>query len=362
MSRPVSAALLTAGLVLVVGCAPAGTSPAKPAPTASVAPAPAALTTPAAPAAPAAPPPRETVRVSFAADAAVYAPFFIAVDKGYLAEEGLEMEIVRMGGGVATPALIAGEIAYSTSAASSVSAILQGAPLKVVYTNADRPLDELWSGSPAIRTLADLPGHTVGIQTRGDTMEIETRLILQQYGLDPNSVIYTAMGVGAQRLAAIEAGTIGAAILSISNVAQLSPETRAKRHRLASIRDEVQMLYTGMATSDRELLERRDRVKRILRASVKGREYFKAFRDEAITILSKYNGLPREVNEADYDATLPAMTEDGGMPEEVQRRDTAVRAEVNGLAHYPPPEQIYDYSVVREVYRELRGAGWQPAR
>ena len=85
-------------------------------------------------------------------------------------------------------------------------------------------------------------------------------------------------------------------------------------------------------------------------------------RDGTRTRLRFVQKYPREVNEADYDATLPAMTEDGGMPEEVQRRDTAVRAEVNGLAHYPPPEQIYDYSVVREVYRELRAAGWQPAR
>ena len=37
---------------------------------------------------------------------AIYAPHFVAQEKGYYTEEGIDMEIVRAGGGVATPALI----------------------------------------------------------------------------------------------------------------------------------------------------------------------------------------------------------------------------------------------------------------
>ena len=89
---------------------------------------------------------------------AVYAPFFIAIEKGYLREEGLEMEMLKAGGGAASPEISAGDIQYSTSAASSVSATLKGAPLKVVYTNSDRPGYELWSSSDSIQTMADLVG------------------------------------------------------------------------------------------------------------------------------------------------------------------------------------------------------------
>ena len=52
----------------------------------------------------AAPPPIEHIKVSFAADSAIYMPHFIAMDKGYYQEEGIDMEIVRAGGGAATPA------------------------------------------------------------------------------------------------------------------------------------------------------------------------------------------------------------------------------------------------------------------
>ena len=53
-------------------------------------------------------------------------------------------------------------------------------------------------------------------------------------------------------------------------------------HRLADLRGEIQMLYTGLATSDQELQQRRDRAKRFLRATVKGREYYRAFKEETL--------------------------------------------------------------------------------
>jgi ABC-type nitrate/sulfonate/bicarbonate transport system substrate-binding protein len=357
-------AAIGASLLVLAGCGP-GAAPAAERsggqPTA--APDGAAQAQPAAPAggqAPAAPPPLEKLQVAFASVSAVYTPFLIAMDKGYYAEDGLEIEMVHVGGGVATPALIAGEIQYSTSAATSVSAILKGAALKVIYTNADRAGYDLWTIAPDVRTLADLMGKAIGVQTRGDTMEIAARMVLQQNGIDQNSVNYIAMGVGSQRLLAIQNGTIPAAILGTSDTAELEAAGVSGRI-LSDLRKDVRMLYTGAATSDQELREHPDRVKRFLRAAVKGREYYKAYRDESIDILTKYNERPREANVVDYDDVLPAMPPDASMPVEVQRQDTLFRAEVNGVQPVPA-EQIYEYGPVREVYREVTASGWQPAR
>jgi NitT/TauT family transport system substrate-binding protein len=316
-----------------------------------------------APSAPAAPPPVEQIKVSFAADSAIYAPHFIAVEKGYYREEGIDMEMIRAGGGAATPALISGEIQYSTSAATSLSAMLKGAPLKVIYTNSDRSFDELWTTTDGIRTLPDLVGKAVGIQTRGDTMEIEARLMFLKHGIDPNTVTYNALGVGNQRLAALEAGVIASAVLSIPDAVLLKETSAASRaYRLADFRNDIQMLYTGLATNDQELRDHKDRAKRFLRGTVKGREYFKQFKEETLAILDKQNGNPRPANEADYDATLPALTVDGSMPVEVQRQDAIVRAQVNDVDQVPPVEQMYDYSLIHEIYRELQASGWKPTR
>jgi len=273
-------ALLALLGTLGAACRPAAPA-AAPAPPASGAQAPSS----AAAAAPAAP--LESVRVAFAADAAVYAPMFIAIDKGYFAEEGLEIEIVKAGGGVSTPALISGDIQYSTSAASTLSAMLTGAPLKIVYTNADRTSYELWSATPDVRTLADLVGKPIGVNSRGDANEVATRLALQQHGVDPDSVSYVAVGIGAQRLGALQAGSVAAVALSVSDVALLQEGGWSGGQRLVDIKNEVRMSWMGAATTERELRENRERVKRLLRATAKGREYFKAYRDEAIAIAMK---------------------------------------------------------------------------
>jgi hypothetical protein len=95
---------------------------------------------------------------------------------------------------------------------------------------------------------------------------------------------------------------------------------------------------------------------------MKAREYYKAFREETIEILAKYNSSPRTANERSYDQTLWTMDGDGSVSVEVQRRDTAARVQLNELEQHPPAEQLYDYSLVQDVYRELQASPWRPSR
>jgi NitT/TauT family transport system substrate-binding protein len=345
--------------LLAAACAPSAARGPERAPTpAAVS---SGLATPVSAAQPAAPPPLETIKMAFASDAMIYSPHFVAIEKGYYAEEGIELEILRVGGGVATPALISGEVPYSTSAGTALSAILKGAPLKVIYTHVDRPGYELWSGVADVRALPDIVGRSIAVQSRGDTMEIATRMVLRAHGLDPNAVGYVSTGPGAQRLVALQTGAAAAAVLTITDIVQLG-DTLPQRHRLADMREHGRLLYTGLATNGRELQEHPDRVRRVLRGTIKGREYYKAIKDESIDITQKYSDRPRLAHEADYDELATTLTEDGSMPVDVQQRDAAVRAELNEVAVVPPPEQMYDYRIVRELYRELRASGWQPTR
>src|SRR5262249_53135896 len=201
-----------------------------------------------------------------------------------------------------------------------------------------------------------------GVKSRGDANEVATRLALQQHGVDPDSVSYVAVGIGAQRLGALQAGSVAAVALSVSDLAVLQEGGWSGGQRLVDIKNEVRMSWMGAATTERELRANRERGKRLLRATAKRREDFKGYRDEGIAITMKYNDRPLVVNEVDYDETIGLMTDDGSMPVEVQQRDATVRAALNGIPTVPPADQMYDYSVMREVYRELRASGWKPTR
>src|SRR6185437_7965520 len=95
-----------------------------------------------------------------------YAMYHIAADKGYFAAEGLDVEVVVAGGGVATPALISGDAQFTGSPGAAIPAILKGAPIKLVLVTQGHPSYQLWASDPAIKTLADLKGKQVGVITR----------------------------------------------------------------------------------------------------------------------------------------------------------------------------------------------------
>ncbi|MEO6163109.1 MAG: ABC transporter substrate-binding protein, partial [Candidatus Binatia bacterium] len=113
----------------------------------------------------------ENLRVSFASFGVIYYPHFVAKELGYYRDEGLNVEMIAMPGGLATQALVAGDLHFSTSSGSSLNASLRGIKLKVVYVNLDRPLYKILSWRDDIRKVPDLRGKSIGIASRGDTME-----------------------------------------------------------------------------------------------------------------------------------------------------------------------------------------------
>ncbi|TMA60684.1 MAG: ABC transporter substrate-binding protein [Deltaproteobacteria bacterium] len=163
----------------------------------------------------------DKVRFSVAAVTGSYMDEFVAIEKGYHRDEGLSVEMIRAGGGIATQALIAGDLQFSTSAGSALTAMLRGAEIRVVYTNIDRPGYQVWSGRPEIKSLKDLIGKKVGVTSRGDTQELSVRLLLRKHGIDVNSVVYIPVGFGATRLAALQTGVVDAVPLGAGDFACL---------------------------------------------------------------------------------------------------------------------------------------------
>jgi ABC-type nitrate/sulfonate/bicarbonate transport system substrate-binding protein len=300
----------------------------------------------------------ERVRFSVAAITGSYMDEFVAIEKGYHRDEGLAVEMIRAGGGIATQALMAGDLHFSTSAGSALTAMLRGAEIKVVYTNIDRPGYQVWSGQPEIKSLKDLVGKKIGVTSRGDTQELSVRLLLRKHGIDANSVVYIPVGFGGTRLAALQAGTVDAVPLGAGDFAQLK---QPKGHMLGDTEKEIRFAYVGLAVSSRLLGRQPQLVERFLRSVIKGREYARRYREQTIPILGKYTQRKREFNEFDYDSTLPVLTPEGWVADEILKEDVVMRAELVGMPAPADYGKFFDYSIVRRIYRELKSAAWKPA-
>ena len=183
------------------------------------------------------------------------------------------------------------------------------------------------------------------------------RLLLRKHGINANSVAYIPVGFGGTRLAALQAGSVDAVPLGAGDFAQLK---QPKGHMLGDAEKEIRFAYVGLAVSSRLLARQPNLVERYLRAVIKGREYARRYREQTIPIIGKYTQRKREFNEVDYDSTVPVLTPEGWVADDILKEDVAVRAELVGLA--PPADyaKFFDYSMVKRIYADLKKAGWKP--
>jgi NitT/TauT family transport system substrate-binding protein len=301
------------------------------------------------------------VRISYVVPTVNYGALMVGIDQGYFAQEGIEVELVQAGGGVATPALIAGDLQFSGSPSVALSADMKGAHLKAIFVGSDQSAFELWV-QPEIKTLADLKGKAIGIISRGDTSEIGMRYILAKRGLPDDYVSYTPMGPGIARVAAIVSGNFPAALIDSGQVADMKKAGKiGKLHLLIDLNDEVHMVFGGFATSDALIASNPDLVRRTVRALMKGLVVLRQNRAASVAALVKH-GSSQTAAEENYDRFAKTMSPTAVTTEADQALELKVRAKMLGLdpAKLPPPSHFFDFRFVKQAAAELKKENWKP--
>ena len=306
----------------------------------------------------------EPIRISIPAEIVDFAPYWIADQRGYFKEEGIEVEFVILGGQTATPALIAGSVKFSGSTSSAMTAALKGAALKTILVGQSRTHHQLWSFDPAVKTLADLKGKLVTVTSRGGADDVAMRMYLKARGLPTDYVGVTPLASGAARNAAVLNGAIKYVTLG-----------RPDRHELAAILDrgtmlmdlprDVELQTGGLATSADEIAKNRDGVKKVLRAVWKGTIFWMTQPNEATIaeMQKRYPRMSREQIVRDLGGAREDLDEDGVVSPESATRDVAVRAELLEMKPETvrPVVEIFDFSIIGEVRAELEAQRWRPA-
>jgi NitT/TauT family transport system substrate-binding protein len=301
------------------------------------------------------------VKISYVVPTVQYAPLLVGLDKGYFAQQGLEVELVQAGGGVATPALIAGDLQFSGSPSVAISADLKGGHLKAIFVGADHSAFQLWV-QPNIKKLDDLKGQQIGIISRGDTTEIGMRYILAKRNLPADFVAYTPLGTGTARVAAIASGSFPGAMIDAGDVKNMRDANKiGKLHLLIDLAKEVHMTFGGFATSDAMIADHRDVVARVALALVKGQRATRASRGDTVAALVKH-GSTQAAAEEDYDVNEPGLSATAVTTDEDQAFELKLRADMLGVddAKIPPPSYFFDFSFVKEAAEKLKKEGWKP--
>jgi NitT/TauT family transport system substrate-binding protein len=290
--------------------------------------------------------------------------FFTAVQKGYYKDAGFDVEITETGGGPATAALVSGDLQFSTSGSSAISAIMKGAKLKVLLVGEDRPDWQVWSTNPEINKFDDLKGKQIGIVSRGDTGEIGIRYYLMKHNLPSDFVAFTPMGssVGT-RMAMVKSGTLPAALLHPGDVEILKGQHGLDKGKLlVDLRQEVRSTFNGLATSEDLIKNKPDLVERFVTATRKGMIFARNNREESIKRFADYMKAKPEEVAGEYDILRTLMARDGTISDDVQKNEVTLRGAMLDMPKdkVPPPSVVFDFSFAEKANAALAQQGWKP--
>ncbi len=294
----------------------------------------------------------ERIVITYPSRSIASVDLYIAQDRGFFRQEGLQAEVVQVRGNIGVTALLSGEATAINNVGTVIRAMERNElPVKVVSQSLKKNLFWLVT-KPEIKSLAELKGKIFGTTTFGGSQHLAALRLLQKAGLNPEKDITTVIGgdVPAQ-LQSLVSGVIQLAALSPPTVILARDKFKLKIH--GSTLEDVPNLQNGLAVTEKNLSERRELVKRILRARARAQRYFWDNERGTAEVLAKYMNVEIPVALESYKLARPAFTANG-LPTEKEVEDfLRADAEVLKLREPVLAARIFDFSLQREVNQEL---------
>lgn len=230
----------------------------------------------------------ETIRLPMGFIANVqYAPFYMAVEKGYYAQAGIEIEfdysfetdgVALVGAGELPLAVVSGEQVLLARA--------QGIP--VVYVMAwfqDYPIGLISKSDAQISSPADLDGKQIGLPGLFGASYIGLRALLYEAGIAEAQVQLDSIGFN--QVQALSADQVEVVTGYVNNE-PLQLEALGYEIEVIRVADHVQLAANGIITNESTLEARPELVRKFIEATLHGLADTIADPDEAFEISKKY--------------------------------------------------------------------------
>ena len=283
--------------------------------------------------------------------------FPLARERGYMKEEGIDLNIVVMASTPGLQAVLAGEMDFTGSGSSALVAVTRGnAPLKTVLAVNDQVLQWLMV-RPQYSSFKELTNKKVAVTGVAAVATFMLKKVAPKYGLDAEKdLTFLALPPG-QRLAALQTGTVDAGLLSSEErFAALDQGMK----ELLYLGKEVKNSWGTVATNDQFIKDKPKVMHGFMRAVLKALRLVKQNREVAIDTMMKFSELNRDLAARTYDGMIGTFTNNGVVDEETQKNDLEIVREVLKVSTKVPIERAYDFSFAKRADSELTQAGWKP--
>src|SRR5262249_22944628 len=159
---------------------------------------------------------------------------------------------------------------------------------------------------PDIKSIQELVGKRIAVDSLGVFSHTVTEAILQHHGVNPGDVTFTAMGSTPLRLAALQSNVVQATMLGVP---QNFFAEDAGFSRLVSAQDVINLPQTGLSTLEDNVILNRDVAYRVIKGSLKGLLYYRAHKGASVDLLARFLNI-RDMGLAErvYNYSLKVFT------------------------------------------------------
>jgi ABC-type nitrate/sulfonate/bicarbonate transport system substrate-binding protein len=276
-------------------------------------------------------------------------PLLYGIQKGFYRDEGIDLIYVSMRADLGIKALVSGDVDFIYSAGTGIRAAVQGIPVKILSVDFTKVFHSLMA-RPEIASAAALKGKKVAVSSFGATTDLSARASLRALGLDPaRDVTIVPLGGDTVRFAALQAGTVQAAMMSLPLNIQLKKMGYRELFYAGKILHEP---LTGLVATSEKIKNNPAQIRRVMQAFVRGMNAFKTERASFVAFAQKKFSLSKDVAEEAYNYMVDSLSSDGFAEDSVIERAIQTAKKVLGVSQPVNAGDIVDYSFLREVLKK----------
>jgi len=279
------------------------------------------------------------------------APIVYGIERGFYRREGLDLEFRFIRADLAAAAIAGSqELDYMISSGTAFRAAVRGLPLKILAYSFKKPLFYLL-GQPSITSTKELKSKKIAVSSPQDSGGLAAKAAIRAAGLDPvQDVVYIAIGAASVRMAAMEAGSVSAAIMPVPW------NLRMKRKGFPELSFAGGLLsepLTGIVTSAAKLEKNPEQIRKMLRGYLRSLRALRHDKSDVVQFIGQRFNLDAESAAEVYKIMLDTMSEDGTVPNSVMERvleDTKKDAAVKRAVALT---DIVDYRLLKETSQQV---------
>jgi ABC-type nitrate/sulfonate/bicarbonate transport system substrate-binding protein len=227
------------------------------------------------------------LRIAYSAISGAMSSLWVAQEGGYFKREGLDTELLYIGGGsLLIQAMLSGEVPFAYGPSVPViNASLRGADLVLIGNTGNSLVFSVMS-RPEIKQAAQLKGKKVGVTRLGGSTDWALDAALKHWNIERGQITVIQTGGMPEGLAGLTAGSLDAVVLSPPSNFRAA---KAGMHELEDVGQlKITFPNTPLSTTRSFIRANRDGALRFLRGFTQGLQRLRSDKEFSTKVLSKY--------------------------------------------------------------------------